>query len=155
MKLCACDLTECMNCVYLLNIELTSREESCAYELLKLCTLTLPFIFSSVIFQTFSHLCAFDYETKTVQYKAPWYIVDKPRFAYCGLLLDTSRHYLSINVIKQIIESMSYAKLNVLHWHIIDEQSFPLEVPSYPNLWKGSYTKWERYTVEDAYDIVK
>jgi len=49
---------------------------------------------------------------------------------------------------------MSYAKLNVLHWHIIDEQSFPLEVPSYPNLWKGSYTKWERYTVEDAYEIV-
>ncbi|KAF9676785.1 hypothetical protein SADUNF_Sadunf08G0039100 [Salix dunnii] len=105
--------------------------------------------------ETFSQLCAFDYETKTVKiYKAPWYIVDKPRFAYRGLLLDTSRHYLPINVIKQIIESMSYAKLNVLHWHIIDEQSFPLEVPSYPNLWKGSYTKWERYTVEDAYDIV-
>jgi len=30
-----------------------------------------------------------------------------------------------------------------------------LEVPSYPNLWKGSYSKWERYTVEDAHDIVK
>ncbi|KAK9126900.1 hypothetical protein Scep_015746 [Stephania cephalantha] len=44
---------------------------------------------------------------------------------------------------------------NVLHWHIIDEESFPLEVPSYPDLWKGSYTKWERYTVEDAIDIVK
>ncbi|KAK4353691.1 hypothetical protein RND71_025885 [Anisodus tanguticus] len=44
---------------------------------------------------------------------------------------------------------------NVLHWHIIDEESFPLEVPSYPNLWKGSYTKWERYTVEDAIEIVE
>ncbi|XP_022742491.1 beta-hexosaminidase 1-like isoform X3 [Durio zibethinus] len=43
---------------------------------------------------------------------------------------------------------------NVLHWHIIDEQSFPLEVPTYPNLWNGAYTKWERYTVEDASDIV-
>ncbi|KAJ6892271.1 hypothetical protein NC651_025468 [Populus alba x Populus x berolinensis] len=105
--------------------------------------------------ETFSQLCAFDYETKAVQiYRAPWYILDKPRFAYRGLLLDTSRHYLPIAVIKQIIESMSYAKLNVLHWHIIDEESFPLEVPSYPNLWKGSYTKWERYTVEDAYEIV-
>ncbi|KAJ6900462.1 beta-hexosaminidase 1 [Populus alba x Populus x berolinensis] len=105
--------------------------------------------------ETFSQLCAFDYETKAVQiYRAPWYILDKPRFAYRGLLLDTSRHYLPIGVIKQIIESMSYAKLNVLHWHIIDEESFPLEVPSYPNLWKGSYTKWERYTVEDAYEIV-
>ncbi|KAJ7975870.1 Beta-hexosaminidase [Quillaja saponaria] len=106
--------------------------------------------------ETFSQLCSFDYATKTVQiYKAPWYIRDKPRFAYRGLLLDTSRHYFPIDVIKQIIESMSYAKLNVLHWHIIDEQSFPLEVPSYPNLWKGSYSKWERYTVEDSYEIVK
>ncbi|KAK9282720.1 hypothetical protein L1049_010940 [Liquidambar formosana] len=105
--------------------------------------------------ETFSQLCAFDYGTKTVQvYKAPWYIRDKPRFGYRGLLLDTSRHYLPIDVIKQVIESMSYAKLNVLHWHIIDEQSFPLEVPTYPNLWKGAYTKWERYTVEDAYEIV-
>ncbi|TKY45507.1 Beta-hexosaminidase 1 [Spatholobus suberectus] len=106
--------------------------------------------------ETFSQLCSFDYTTKTVQiYKVPWSIRDKPRFPYRGLLLDTSRHYLPVDVIKQIIESMSYAKLNVLHWHIIDEQSFPLEVPTYPDLWKGSYTKWERYTVEDAYEIVK
>ncbi|KAL6326693.1 hypothetical protein AAG906_010867 [Vitis piasezkii] len=105
--------------------------------------------------ETFSQLCAFDYGTKTVQvYNAPWYIQDKPRFVYRGLMLDTSRHYLPIDVIKHVIESMSYAKLNVLHWHIIDEQSFPLEIPTYPKLWKGAYTKWERYTVEDAYDIV-
>ncbi|KAI3995345.1 hypothetical protein MKX01_032147 [Papaver californicum] len=105
--------------------------------------------------ETFSQLCSFNYGTKSVQvYKAPWYIQDEPKFVFRGLLLDTSRHFLPINVIKQVIESMSYAKLNVLHWHIIDEQSFPLEVPSYPHLWKGSYTKFERYTVEDAYDIV-
>ncbi|XP_057436360.1 beta-hexosaminidase 1 [Lotus japonicus] len=105
--------------------------------------------------ETFSQLCSFDYTTKTVQiYKAPWSIQDKPRFAFRGLMLDTSRHYLPVTVIKQIIESMSYAKFNVLHWHIIDEESFPLEIPTYPNLWKGSYTKWERYTVEDAYEIV-
>ncbi|KAL9418908.1 hypothetical protein AB3S75_036794 [Citrus x aurantiifolia] len=105
--------------------------------------------------ETFSQLCSFDYDTKSVLvYKAPWYIQDKPRFAFRGLLIDTSRHYLPVDVIKQIIESMSYAKLNVLHWHIIDEQSFPLEVPTYPNLWKGSYSKWERYTVEDAHEIV-
>ncbi|XP_019453204.1 PREDICTED: beta-hexosaminidase 1-like [Lupinus angustifolius] len=106
--------------------------------------------------ETFSQLCSFDYTTKTVQiHKAPWSIKDKPRFSYRGLMIDTSRHYLPIDVIKQIIESMSYAKFNVLHWHIIDEQSFPLEIPKYPNLWNGSYTKWERYTVEDAYEIVK
>lgn len=68
--------------------------------------------------ETFSQLCSFDYSTKTVQiYKAPWSIQGKPRFPFHGLMLDTSRHYLPVNVIKQIIESMSYAKLNVLHWH--------------------------------------
>ncbi|RAL51230.1 hypothetical protein DM860_010732 [Cuscuta australis] len=105
--------------------------------------------------ETMSQLCAFDYVAKAVQVqKAPWFIKDRPRFVYRGLLLDTSRHFLPIETIKQVIESMSYAKLNVLHWHIIDEESFPLEVPTYPNLWKGAYTKMERYTVEDASDIV-
>ncbi|KAL8050352.1 hypothetical protein ABFX02_06G077400 [Erythranthe guttata] len=105
--------------------------------------------------ETLSQLCAFDYGTKSVKiYNAPWYIQDKPRFKYRGLMLDTSRHYLPMEIIKQVIESMSYAKLNVLHWHIIDEESFPLEVPTYPNLWKGAYTKWERYTVDDASEIV-
>ncbi|XP_078429452.1 beta-hexosaminidase 1 [Wolffia australiana] len=106
--------------------------------------------------ETFSQLCSFNFKTKEVQvHKAPWYINDKPRFTFRGLLIDTSRHYLPVNVIKQVIDSMSYAKLNVLHWHIIDEQAFPLEVPSYPDLWNGSYTKWERYTIEDAYDLVE
>ncbi|XP_011076894.1 beta-hexosaminidase 1 [Sesamum indicum] len=105
--------------------------------------------------ETLSQLCDFDYGTKTVKlHSAPWYIQDKPRFTYRGLLLDTSRHYLPLDTIKQVIESMSYAKLNVLHWHIIDEESFPLEVPTYPNLWKGAYTKWERYTMDDASEIV-
>ncbi|KAM1028634.1 hypothetical protein EV1_040862 [Malus domestica] len=105
--------------------------------------------------ETFSQLCTFDYGSKSVQVnKAPWYIKDSPRFAYRGLLIDTSRHYLPIEVIKQVIQSMSYAKLNVLHWHVIDRESFPLEVPSYPKLWNGAYTKWERYTVEDAIEIV-
>ncbi|XP_047334038.1 beta-hexosaminidase 1 [Impatiens glandulifera] len=105
--------------------------------------------------ETFSQLCSYDYGSKTViVYKAPWYIRDKPRFPYRGLMLDTSRHYYPVDTIKQIIQSMSYAKLNVFHWHIVDEESFPLEVPTYPNLWKGAYTKWERYTIEDAYEIV-
>ncbi|CAH9065387.1 unnamed protein product [Cuscuta europaea] len=105
--------------------------------------------------ETMSQLCAFDYVAKAVLVqKTPWFINDKPRFVYRGLLLDTSRHFLPIDMIKQVIESMAYAKLNVLHWHIIDEESFPLEVPTYPNLWKGAYTKMERYTVEDAKDIV-
>ncbi|KAL9275200.1 Beta-hexosaminidase 1-like protein [Drosera capensis] len=106
--------------------------------------------------ETFSQLCVFDFGSKSIQIpKAPWNIQDEPRFMYRGLLIDTSRHYIPVDVLKHIIESMSYAKLNVFHWHIIDEESFPLEVPTYPYLWEGAYSQWERYTVEDAKDIVK
>lgn len=44
---------------------------------------------------------------------------------------------------------------NVLHWHIVDSQSFPLEIPSFPKLWDGAYTFEERYTVADAAEIVR
>ncbi|KMZ57942.1 Beta-hexosaminidase, family GH20, partial [Zostera marina] len=105
--------------------------------------------------ETFSQLCRFNFMEKNIEiHKAPWYIIDEPKFPFRGLLLDTSRHFLPVKVIKQVIDSMSYAKLNVLHWHIVDEESFPIEVPSYPHLWRGSYTKWEKFTVEDAYEIV-
>ena len=44
---------------------------------------------------------------------------------------------------------------NVLHWHIVDTQSFPLEIPSFPKLWLGAYSKQERYTIADATEIVR
>lgn len=44
---------------------------------------------------------------------------------------------------------------NVLHWHIVDMQSFPLEIPSYPKLWNGAYSVSERYTMADAAEIVR
>lgn len=44
---------------------------------------------------------------------------------------------------------------NVLHWHIVDTQSFPLEIPSYPKLWNGAYSLEERYTMADAAEIVR
>ncbi|KAH7444628.1 hypothetical protein KP509_02G085700 [Ceratopteris richardii] len=106
--------------------------------------------------ETFSQLCIFDFETRTVNVPfAPWRISDEPRFHYRGLLIDTARHYQPLSVIKQVIDAMSYAKLNVLHWHIVDTQSFPLEIPSYPNLWRGSFSPLERYSMSDAKDIVE
>ena len=48
-----------------------------------------------------------------------------------------------------------YDLQNVLHWHIVDEESFPIEIPSYPLLWKGAYSYVERYTMDDAREIVE
>jgi hexosaminidase len=49
-------------------------------------------------------------------------------------MIDTSRHYLPISEILKTIDHMLYSKLNVLHWHIIDEDAFPMQVPSVPEL---------------------
>ncbi|CAN0904240.1 Beta-hexosaminidase 3 [Linum grandiflorum] len=106
--------------------------------------------------ETFSQLCQFDFSTREIEIQmVPWIIVDQPRFYYRGLLIDTSRHYQPISMIKKIIDSMTYAKLNVLHWHIIDTQSFPLEIPSFPKLWNAAYSATERYTSSDAVEIVR
>ena len=97
------------------------------------------------------------FEPESQQYvvnSVPWAITDAPRFPHRGILLDTSRHYHSIPIIKRFIDSLSYAKLNVFHWHIVDSQSFPLQLHSLPNLVKGAYTPEEVYTPEDVKAIV-
>ncbi|KAK4750215.1 hypothetical protein SAY87_027664 [Trapa incisa] len=67
--------------------------------------------------ETFSQLCTFDYASKTVLiHNIPWNIQDEPRFKYRGLLLDTSRHYFPVDVIKHILESMTFAKLMNKHF---------------------------------------
>ncbi|KAH6812644.1 beta-hexosaminidase 3 [Perilla frutescens var. frutescens] len=105
--------------------------------------------------ETFSQVCHYNISSRGILvHQVPWTVVDQPRFSYRGLLIDTSRHYQPVPVIKKVIDSMTYAKLNVLHWHIVDTQSFPLEIPSYPKLWDGAYSISERYTFADAEEIV-
>ena len=45
--------------------------------------------------------------------------------------------------------------MNVLHWHIVDQQSFPFQSKSYPKLWSGAYSNEERYTERDIATIVE
>jgi hypothetical protein len=48
------------------------------------------------------------------------------------MLLDTSRHFQPISFLQQTVDALSYAKYNVLHWHVVDTQSFPFESFTYP-----------------------
>ncbi|CAH8856460.1 unnamed protein product [Trichobilharzia szidati] len=67
-------------------------------------------------------------------------VKDSPRFAHRGVLIDTARHYLSIETIKNVTTAMSIVKMNVLHWHMTDDESFPYSSSIYPELSsKGAY----------------
>lgn len=84
------------------------------------------------------------------------YVWDSPLFGHRGVLLDTSRNFYGVQDMLRTIEAMSANKLNVFHWHITDSHSFPLMVPSEPELAsKGSYGSNMHYSPADVTKIVE
>lgn len=68
-------------------------------------------------------------------------INDEPIVAHRGIMIDSVRHFLSVNSIKRTISAMPASKLNKLHWHLSDDEAFTFETPSHPELYlEGSYT---------------
>jgi len=61
-------------------------------------------------------------------------IEDRPRFAWRGLLLDSVRHFQSVAFVKSFIDAMAIHKLNVLQWHLTDDQGWRIEIKRYPKL---------------------
>jgi hexosaminidase len=61
-------------------------------------------------------------------------IADAPRFRWRGLLIDVCRHWQPIEVIKRTLDGMAAVKLNVLHWHLSEDQGFRVESKRYPRL---------------------
>lgn len=65
----------------------------------------------------------------------PWVTIDdSPRFPWRGLLLDSARHFIPPDDIKRQIDGMAAAKLNVLHWHLTDDQGWRFASKRYPKL---------------------
>jgi hexosaminidase len=61
-------------------------------------------------------------------------IKDEPLVGYRGIMIDSSRHFLSLAAIKRLIESMPLSKLNILHWHLTDDEAFTIVLKSHPEL---------------------
>jgi hexosaminidase len=81
-------------------------------------------------------------------------ITDKPRFPWRGLLIDVCRHWIPPDVIKRNLDAMAAVKLNVLHWHLSEDQGFRVESKVYPLLHeKGSDGLY--YTQDQVRDIVR
>ena len=86
----------------------------------------------------------------------PLFISDAPSYPYRGLMIDTARHYLPLNLILDNLDVMEMNKMNVLHWHISDSQSFPYATSSFPELaTKGAYHPKRIYTVKDVQTVIR
>jgi len=69
-------------------------------------------------------------------------INDKPRFAWRGLMIDSARHFQPMEVLRRNLDAMAAVKLNVLHWHLTDDQGIRVESKKIPN-----FTGWVRMAI--------
>ncbi|WP_400193889.1 family 20 glycosylhydrolase [Hymenobacter sp. B81] len=81
-------------------------------------------------------------------------IQDEPRFAWRGLLIDAARHFMPVSVIKRNLDAMAAVKLNVLHWHLSDDQAFRVESQVFPRLHQAGNTTPGHYTPAQIKDVL-
>jgi len=100
--------------------------------------------------ETFLQLLTLDERGVTVPEIA---IFDEPRFPWRGLMIDSSRHFMPVEMVKRNLDGMAAVKLNVLHWHLVDDQGFRVETLAWPRLHEhasdGNY-----YTRAQIRDII-
>ena len=88
-------------------------------------------------------------------------VQDKPRYRWRGMLLDCCRHFMTKEFVKRYIDLLAYHKMNVLHWHLTEDQGWRIEIKKYPKLtevgaWRGSGDDVTGgfYTQDDVREIV-
>lgn len=89
--------------------------------------------------QTLKQLLPREYFNNTQSSNALWSIpfvsiVDEPEFGHRGFMNDISRHFFDKDEVKRILDIMALYKMNLLHWHLTDDQGWRIEIPEYPLL---------------------
>ncbi len=80
-------------------------------------------------------------------------IRDAPRFPWRGLLIDPGRHFITLDVMKRNLDAMAAVKLNVLHWHLSEDQGFRVESKTFPKLHElGSDGRY--YTQDEIRELI-
>ena len=80
-------------------------------------------------------------------------IKDQPRFAWRGTLIDVSRHFIPIDALKRNLDGMAAVKMNVLHWHLSDDQGFRAQSKAFPRL-TGVGSDDMFYTQDEIRDLI-
>lgn len=81
-------------------------------------------------------------------------IKDKPFYPHRGIMLDSGRNFLTVESITEQLDIMALCKMNVLHWHLADSQSWPLKLNSHPEMALDAYSKSETYSALDLQHVV-
>eukprot|EP00039_Didymoeca_costata_P009980 m.133243 g.133243 ORF g.133243 m.133243 type:complete len:644 (-) comp14667_c0_seq7:154-2085(-) len=97
--------------------------------------------------QTFSQMVKFNLSSATYTIFGS-IVSDAPRFEYRGVMIDTSRNFVSLNTLRLICDQMEQNKMNALHLHLTDDQSWPITIEGMPLL-----TQWMAYG-NQKYDSV-
>jgi hexosaminidase len=142
------------NCIILAN---SNNKKNDYYELNiseKLITINASsevgyFYASQTIFQLLDH----NNLNKSQNFKLPALkINDWSKFKHRGMLLDCCRHFFSVSTIKKYLRLMSYYKMNILHWHLTEDQGWRIAIDKYPNLiTKGAYRNENNKIYGDYY----
>ncbi len=68
-------------------------------------------------------------------------IEDYPAFAWRSFMLDEARHFKGKEVVKQLLDEMALLKMNIFHWHLVDDQGWRIEIKKYPLLTEVGSTR--------------
>lgn len=106
--------------------------------------------------ETLSQLISFDYFSGSLVIPSDVSIADKPMFSYRGVMVDVSRNFIVMDKLKETVRAMGYNKMNVLHLHISDTASFPLEIQTQPNVTSyGAYDSEHFYSGAEVAEFVQ
>ncbi|KAF9422285.1 hypothetical protein BGZ76_003799, partial [Entomortierella beljakovae] len=90
-----------------------------------------------------------------LQIEQPVHIEDAPKYTHRGVMYDTARNFYSMSSLRKQIDALSYAKMNVFHWHITDNQSWPVEIKKHPQMTKDAYGPRAIYTQNDIRSLIR
>lgn len=90
-------------------------------------------------------------------------IYDEPYLQHRGLLLDCCRHFMEVSFVKEMIDALALQKMNVLHWHVTEDQGWRIPIEAYPKLTEVGGYRTEvngevtggHYSREDIEDVVR
>ena len=82
------------------------------------------------------------------------HIEDHPRFSWRGLMLDVSRHFMPVEVVKRNLDGMEAVKMNVFHWHLSENQGFRAESHKFPKL-QGDGSDGLFYTQDQIREVIE